>query len=98
MPPPLLPGGGKGQPRPPAGAPGPQGAAAPAGPPAPTTVQAAAGAAHAPTPRPTAHISGRPHLIRSERTPVTPAGSRRPAHTERPAAAGRAAARPAAGG
>ncbi|MFB6807575.1 phosphatase PAP2 family protein [Streptomyces sp. NPDC056387] len=91
---PLLSAGGKWQLRLPAGATGPQEAAAPAGPP----VQAAAGAAHAPAPRPTAHISGRPHLIRSERTPVTPAGSRRPAHTERPAAAGRAAARPAAGG
>ncbi|WP_369779086.1 phosphatase PAP2 family protein [Streptomyces sp. R33] len=74
----------------------PAAAAAPAT--APATVQAAAGQAHAPVPRPAAHVSGRPHLIRSERTPVTPAGSRRPAHTERPAAAGRAAARPAASG
>lgn len=70
-------------------------AAAPAS--APATVPVPAGQAHAPVPRPAAHVSGRPHLIRSERTPVTPAGSRRPAHTERPAA-GRAAARPATGG
>ncbi|MFI6150756.1 phosphatase PAP2 family protein [Streptomyces sp. NPDC051109] len=68
----------------------------PAAVPVPAAAQAAvAGPAHAPVPRPAAHISGRPHLIRSERTPVTPVGSRRP-HTERPA--GRTAARPATGG
>lgn len=61
-------------------------------------VPAAAGAAaHSPTVRPVVHAPGRPHVIRSERTPVTPAGSRRPAHAER--AAGRStSARPATGG
>ncbi|MER7761491.1 phosphatase PAP2 family protein [Streptomyces sp. NPDC097619] len=43
------------------------------------------------------HLAARPHLIRSERTPLTPAGSRRPAHahTERPGRS--AAARPVTG-
>ncbi|WP_329387307.1 phosphatase PAP2 family protein [Streptomyces sp. NBC_01351] len=56
--------------------------------------------AHSPAPRPAAHASGRQHVIRSERTPVTPVGSRRPAHGERAAAAARGAttARPVAGG
>ncbi|MDA5286883.1 hypothetical protein NOD94_040985, partial [Streptomyces sp. Isolate_45] len=54
-------------------------------------------AAHSPALRPAAHAPARPHLIRSERTPVTPAGSRRPAHTERAGTRG-TAARPAAGG
>ncbi|MEV7615658.1 phosphatase PAP2 family protein [Streptomyces sp. NPDC089799] len=45
--------------------------------PAPVAVRAAA---HAPAPRPAAHLTVRPHIIRSERTPATPAGSRRPAH------------------
>ncbi|MER6216000.1 MULTISPECIES: phosphatase PAP2 family protein [unclassified Streptomyces] len=55
-------------------------------------------AGHSPALRPTVHVhpASRPHLIRSERTPVTPAGSRRPAHTERAAAA--RGARPATGG
>lgn len=53
---------------------------------------------HSPAPRPTVHPSARPHVIRSERTPVTPAGSRRPAHAERPGARGATAARPVAGG
>ncbi|MCX4722173.1 phosphatase PAP2 family protein [Streptomyces virginiae] len=52
---------------------------------------------HSPTTRPAVHPAGRPHMIRSERTPVTPVGSRRPAHTERAATRG-AAARPVAGG
>lgn len=52
-------------------------------------------AAH--TPRPAVHLTPpRPHLIRSERTPATPAGSRRPAHAER--AARGPAARPVTGG
>lgn len=55
------------------------------------------GGAHQPAARPAAHLSARPHLIRSERTPLTPAGSRRPAHAERAPARG-AAPRPAAGG
>ncbi|MFD3723144.1 phosphatase PAP2 family protein [Streptomyces sp. NPDC058674] len=63
-----------------------------------TTAAAAATGGRSPAPRPAAHTTGRPHLIRSERTPVTPAGSRRPAHTERAAARGAAAARPVTGG
>ncbi|MET9887296.1 phosphatase PAP2 family protein [Streptomyces sp. NPDC006430] len=70
----------------------------PAAPPAAATTPATTGPGHTPASRPAAHLSGRPHLIRSERTPVTPVGSRRPAHTERPATAARAAARPATGG
>ncbi|MGW6575433.1 phosphatase PAP2 family protein [Streptomyces sp. NPDC054945] len=58
---------------------------------------ASAVTAHSPTARPVVHPAGRPHVIRSERTPVTPVGSRRPAHTERAAARG-TAARPVAGG
>lgn len=65
--------------------------------PAPAAAAHAAASAHTPAPRPAPLLAGRPHLIRSERTPVTPAGSRRPAHTER-AAARSAAARPATGG
>ncbi|MFI6898999.1 phosphatase PAP2 family protein [Streptomyces sp. NPDC050256] len=38
------------------------------------------------------------HTARSERTPVTPAGSRRPPHTERTPRGGAAPARPVAGG
>ncbi|PWK68927.1 membrane-associated phospholipid phosphatase [Streptomyces sp. CG 926] len=58
---------------------------------------ASAVTAHSPTARPVVHPAGRPHVIRSERTPVTPVGSRRPAHTERAATRG-TAARPVAGG
>ncbi|MFF3214064.1 phosphatase PAP2 family protein [Streptomyces sp. NPDC002886] len=65
---------------------------------APATVSASVqGGAHQPAARPAAHLSARPHLIRSERTPLTPAGSRRPAHAERAPVRG-AAPRPAAGG
>ncbi|MER5934588.1 phosphatase PAP2 family protein [Streptomyces sp. NPDC002054] len=67
--------------------------------PAPATAPVPVGArtaAHSPAPRPTAHLTVRPHIIRSERTPLTPAGSRRPAHAER--AARNSAARPVAGG
>ncbi|MGW6709211.1 phosphatase PAP2 family protein [Streptomyces sp. NPDC054956] len=82
-------------------------ASAPAGPaepqePAPAPVAAAVAApalpaAHHPAaPRPATHLV-RPHLIRSERTPATPAGSRRPAHADRAPSRG-AAARPATGG
>ncbi|GGT28974.1 MULTISPECIES: phosphatase PAP2 family protein [Streptomyces] len=96
---PLLSAGGKWRPPAPAGTPAPAAAAAPA--PAPAQAAAAATAAAAPghttVPRPAAHLSGRPHLVRPERLPGTPAGSRRPAHGER-AGAARAAARPAAGG
>lgn len=55
--------------------------------------QAAVPVGHTPAPRPAAVLSARPHVIRSERTPVTPVGSRRPAHTERATARG-AAPRP----
>ncbi|MFJ8213479.1 phosphatase PAP2 family protein [Streptomyces sp. NPDC096033] len=81
---PLLSAGGKWQPRRAGAAEG-----------APVAAQTAAG--HSPALRPAAHPHpvSRPHLIRSERTPVTPAGSRRPAHTERAAAR---SARPATGG
>ncbi|WP_339128448.1 phosphatase PAP2 family protein [Streptomyces sp. f51] len=46
------------------------------------------------------HLAPGPHTARSERTPVTPAGSRRPPHPDRPAraAAGAASARPLTGG
>ncbi|MCY0954592.1 phosphatase PAP2 family protein [Streptomyces sp. H27-S2] len=72
--------------------------AAPATATAPPALPAAApSAGHSPAPRPAAHAATRPHVIRSERTPVTPVGSRRPAHTERSAARG-ATARPVAGG
>lgn len=55
-------------------------------------------AGHQPAARPAVHLSGRPHLIRSERTPgAAPAGSRRPAHAERAPARG-AAPSPATGG
>ncbi|MGW6869474.1 phosphatase PAP2 family protein [Streptomyces sp. NPDC054901] len=90
---PLLSAGGKWRPR------RATGSGAPA--PAPVAVAAPAvatpTAAHSPALRPAAHAPARPHLIRSERTPVTPAGSRRPAHTERAGTRG-TAARPAAGG
>ncbi|MFF7300949.1 phosphatase PAP2 family protein [Streptomyces sp. NPDC008265] len=92
---PLLSAGGKWQLRPAAeGAGEPAPAQAPA---APSGTAAAAPGGHSPAPRPAAHTAGRQHVIRSERTPVTPAGSRRPAHTERAAARG-TAARPVAGG
>ncbi len=46
------------------------------------------------------HLTPRPHTVRSERTPVTPAGSRRPPHADRTSATARPAAspRPVAGG
>lgn len=39
-----------------------------------------------------------PHAVRSERTPLTPAGSRRPPHADRAPRAGAAPARPVTGG
>lgn len=50
--------------------------------------------------RGTAYLAPGPHLARSERTPVTPAGSRRPQHADRAArtAATSTSGRPAAGG
>ncbi|MFF8644450.1 phosphatase PAP2 family protein [Streptomyces sp. NPDC015345] len=44
-----------------------------------------------------AYLAPGPHTARSERTPVTPAGSRRPPHSDR-ATRGTASARPVAGG
>ncbi|MFI5863349.1 phosphatase PAP2 family protein [Streptomyces sp. NPDC051546] len=76
----------------------PVSAAAPA--PASASASASASAQSAgrqPAARPAAHLSGRPHLIRSERTPGAPAGSRRPPHAERAPVRG-AAPRPATGG
>ncbi|MCX5076193.1 phosphatase PAP2 family protein [Streptomyces sp. NPDC060334] len=96
---PLLSAGGKWQLRRNAEATAPVPAAAPANPQAQAAGQPAAnaGTGHGPTPRPAAHLTTRPHVIRSERTPVTPVGSRRPPHTERTTARG-APARPIAGG
>ncbi|MFI1651100.1 phosphatase PAP2 family protein [Streptomyces avidinii] len=100
---PLLSAGGKWQLRPvaTAGEPVPQsvpaGVAATAATSAAATTVAAVVAVHSSAPRATVHPAGRPHVIRSERTPVTPAGSRRPAHTDRATARG-TAARPVAGG
>ncbi|MFK0258840.1 phosphatase PAP2 family protein [Streptomyces sp. NPDC090445] len=101
---PLLSAGGKWQPPHTTGT---GGSAAVAGVPAAArTAEAAAGApvpgqptapasAHAAVPRP-AHHAGRAHLVRTERVPAAPGGTRRPAHTER-TPAGRAA-RPATNG
>ncbi|MCX5197608.1 phosphatase PAP2 family protein [Streptomyces sp. NBC_00249] len=86
---PLLSAGGKWQPG--------RAATTEAGAPAPAPAAPHVPAGHSPAPRPAGHPAPRPHIIRSERTPVTPAGSRRPAHTERAAARG-ASARPATGG
>lgn len=61
--------------------------------------QAAVGTA--PGSRPRAHTAPSPHPGhpgRSERTPVTPAGSRRPPHADRAPRGGTAPARPVAGG
>lgn len=49
--------------------------------------------------RPRAHASHPAHVVRSERTPVTPAGSRRPPHADRtPRGGSTTPARPVAGG
>ncbi|MFJ2259014.1 phosphatase PAP2 family protein [Streptomyces sp. NPDC087844] len=48
-------------------------------------------------PRPPGHLAPGPHLSRSERTPVTPLGSRRPPQSDR-VTRGTASARPVAGG
>ncbi|MFE7095458.1 phosphatase PAP2 family protein [Streptomyces erythrochromogenes] len=95
---PLLSAGGKWQLKPlaetvgePVGEPGPAPASA---------ASAAVAAGHSPAHRSAVHPANRPHLIRSERTPVTPVGSRRPAHPAHPERAGTrgTAARPVAGG
>ncbi|MGW3496246.1 phosphatase PAP2 family protein [Streptomyces sp. NPDC001020] len=49
------------------------------------------------TPRSPVYLAPGPHTARSERTPVTPAGSRRPPHSDR-VSRGTASARPVAGG
>ncbi|MER6409963.1 phosphatase PAP2 family protein [Streptomyces humidus] len=50
-------------------------------------------------PRSPAYLAPGPHTTRSERTPVTPVGSRRPPHADRlPRGAAASAARPLAGG
>lgn len=49
------------------------------------------------TARPPAYLAPGPHTARSERTPVTPAGSRRPPHSDR-VPRGATSARPVAGG
>ncbi|WP_371615177.1 phosphatase PAP2 family protein [Streptomyces sp. NBC_00454] len=75
----------------------------PAAPPAAVPVAALAAAAlpatagHYPAARPAGHLAPRPHLVRSERPPATPVGSRRPAHADRTPARG-TVTRPAAGG
>ncbi|MFJ7156828.1 phosphatase PAP2 family protein [Streptomyces sp. NPDC101118] len=56
---------------------------------------AAAPAGHAA--RTTAHLAPRPHLIRAERSPGSPAGTRRPVHAERAPRGATATARPATG-
>ncbi|WP_093592349.1 phosphatase PAP2 family protein [Streptomyces griseoaurantiacus] len=48
--------------------------------------------------RPPAYLAPGPHTTRSERTPVTPAGSRRPPHPERTPRAAAGSARPLGGG
>lgn len=63
----------------------------------PVPAQAAAPAGHAPALRPAVHPVGRQHLIRSERTPVTPAGEPPPG-AHRTGRHPGAAARPATGG
>ncbi|MFJ8635255.1 phosphatase PAP2 family protein [Streptomyces sp. NPDC093568] len=44
------------------------------------------------------HLAPGPHTVRAERMPVTPAGSRRPAHPDRPTRGGAPTARPLTGG
>jgi membrane-associated phospholipid phosphatase len=44
------------------------------------------------------HLAPGPHTARAERTPITPAGSRRPPHTDRASRGGTPAARPLTGG
>jgi hypothetical protein len=48
--------------------------------------------------RPPGLLAPGPHTARSERTPVTPAGSRRPPHADRVPRGTTSAARPVAGG
>nr|WSX52611.1 phosphatase PAP2 family protein [Streptomyces sp. NBC_00974] len=64
---------------------------------APVPVGAAVSAVHHTSARTAGHLATRPHPVRSERPPATPAGGRRPVMAERAPVRG-AAARPAAGG
>lgn len=48
--------------------------------------------------RPPPHLAPGPHTVRSERTPVTPVGSRRPPHSDRAPRNAPSAARPTTGG
>ncbi|MFB8037728.1 phosphatase PAP2 family protein [Streptomyces sp. NPDC056004] len=73
--------------------PQPDGGDVPARSPALEPVAAAATGA-----RSRAHASHPAHAVRSERTPVTPAGSRRPPHADRTPRGGTSPARPVAGG
>ncbi|GAA3369541.1 phosphatase PAP2 family protein [Streptomyces sannanensis] len=57
----------------------------------------AGGSGRSTTGRSGGHLGARPHAIRSERTPVTPAGSRHPSHSDR-APRGASPARPVTGG
>ncbi|MFE7446935.1 phosphatase PAP2 family protein [Streptomyces chartreusis] len=50
------------------------------------------------SPRAPVYLAPGPHTARGERTPVTPAGSRRPPHTDRIGRGGAQAARPLTGG
>ncbi|MCQ9135253.1 phosphatase PAP2 family protein [Streptomyces hilarionis] len=63
------------------------------------TVREPASPAPARAPRAPAYLAPGPHTTRSERTPVTPVGSRRPPHADRlPRGAATSGARPLAGG
>ncbi|MGW1409208.1 phosphatase PAP2 family protein [Streptomyces sp. NPDC002403] len=64
----------------------------------PALEPAVAGATGSTTTRSRAHASHPAHVVRSERTPVTPAGSRRPPHADRTPRGGTSPARPVAGG
>ncbi|MFC3577359.1 phosphatase PAP2 family protein [Streptomyces yaanensis] len=79
-------------------------APAPVGAPSPSAARAADGEAPVRepvgatrAPRPPVYLAPGPHAARSERTPVTPVGSRRPPHSDR-VPRGTASARPLAGG
>ncbi|MGW2088987.1 phosphatase PAP2 family protein [Streptomyces sp. NPDC001880] len=64
----------------------------------PALEPAVAAATGTTAPRSRTHASHPAHAVRSERTPVTPAGSRRPPHADRTPRGGTSQARPVAGG
>lgn len=76
--------------------PRPDGGDAPA--PSPALEPVAAAATGGTGTRPRTHASHPAHVVRSERIPVTPAGSRRPPHADRTPRGGTSPARPVAGG